>query len=286
MCENINYFCSADFKFNSPLLRCTIRYDWEIGDDFEIKMERRRQDLLNFEDLGTDAELVQEWITLVSMLEASKSLEDADFENSKLDEDALYQKYLNEELASAAQAQMSSKDVTLAAPPLGKDTPASDPNADTVTGTLSEVSQAGRRAVGLQVDDKPGRRLLSYSMAEWRAAGAPIRYVQIHADASGRLGLGLQSTALGGVRVTDISPNSSAALTKPRIRINDMILQINGKNVLGVALTEVKNILKANTNGQHNICIVSRSKLEEALHRLREYYRCFMLDRWPFLEVM
>ena len=45
-----------------------------------------------------------------------------------------------------------------------------------------------------------------------------------------------------GVRVTDISPNSAAATCVPPIQINDMILQINSINVLGVALPKVRQL--------------------------------------------
>jgi len=71
-----------------------------------------------------------------------------------------------------------------------------------------------------------------------------------------------------GVRVTDISPNSAAATCVPPIQINDMILQINSINVLGVALPKVKEILKATPDGQHQMCMVARTELEVALRRL------------------
>lgn len=243
-------------------------YDWELGDDFEAKMEARRQQLMHVSDLSGNEELVQEWVTLVGMLEATKSLENdvvSDFDDGA--------QLNSSKLESNTSADRSTLQAVPQAVPAVQAVQAMSSPPEIVVDTKVHNVQGWQspqfeEAPPMSPTKTTESRILKFSIDQWIRAGAPVRQIHIVADSNGRLGLGLKATALRGVLITDIAPGSTAALSIPPLRVNDMILQIDGHNVLGVPLPNVKEILGAKADGRHEMYVVTEPEMEAALRKL------------------
>ena len=93
-----------------------------------------------------------------------------------------------------------------------------------------------------------------------------VREVQLALPAGSTLGMGLQKPSIGqvGVWVNRIAPGGAASRIRPEVRVGDVVVEIDGRAVLGARLVDVSERLKPKGR-LVRVAFVHRTELDSAV---------------------
>eukprot|EP00041_Stephanoeca_diplocostata_P030980 m.951058 g.951058 ORF g.951058 m.951058 type:complete len:1126 (+) comp23862_c0_seq1:135-3512(+) len=243
-----------DFLLSAP--NAAEAYPWELGDNSSALMAERKAELLQY-GTGKNPDILREWITLLQLEEAADAMAEFDHGSSfdsdvrvspvaqqpveVLSEDALYQRFLQQELdGHQTRAPMVAQHNT---PGNARGHQKQQQRESTIGGLVGE-SYEGHVRQGTHA--APKINIGEYRKRDWISAGCAVKTVTLDVPAGVKVGLGLQRPNLGqiGIWVHKVTPKSAAALGLPPFEVNDVILEINGVSMIKATLADIEEILR------------------------------------------